>query len=170
MAGERHVSTVLFVCHANTCRSVMAHALLERMRRERGVDGAVRVRSAGVGNIARDGMLSSLDARLVLREVGLALDEDTITSTDLRRHRDLLTEAGLILTMTESQKEAVKALVETDGRPVFTLREFAGGTGDIDDPVLQGEAKYRACRDEIHACLEGSLDRLLRLVSADPGG
>ena len=56
--------TVLFVCHANTCRSVMAHALLERMLRERGVDGAVRVRSAGVGNIARDGMLSSLDARL----------------------------------------------------------------------------------------------------------
>jgi protein-tyrosine-phosphatase len=142
----------------------MAHALLERMLRERGVDGAVRVRSAGVGNVARDGMLASLDARLVLREVGIALEEDTITSTDLRRHADLLAGADLVLTMTESQKAAVGALAETDGRPVFTLREFAGGAGDIEDPVLQGEAKYRACRDEIHACLRESLDRLLQIL------
>jgi protein arginine phosphatase len=157
------VRTVLFVCHANTCRSVMAHALLERMLRERGVDGAVRVRSAGVGNVARDGMLASLDARLVLREVGIALDEDTITSTDLRRHRHLIAEADLILTMTASQKAAVRALPETGGRPLFTLREFAGGAGDIEDPVLQGEAKYRACRDEISTCLERSLHRLLTI-------
>src|SRR4029077_5234109 len=66
-SGAQEARTVLFVCHANTCRSVMAHALLEHMLRERGADGAVRVRSAGVGNIARDGMLASLDARLVLR-------------------------------------------------------------------------------------------------------
>ncbi len=156
--------TVLFVCHANTCRSVMAHALLERMLREQGVDGSVRVRSAGVGNVARDGMLSSLDARLVLREIGIALDEDTITSTDLRRHRYLLADADLVLTMTESQKVAVGVLAETDGRPVFTLREFAGGAGDIEDPVLQGEAKYRACRDEIHACLQQSIDRLVGML------
>ena len=163
-SDERPVSTVLFVCHANTCRSVMAHALLEQMLHERGVDGAVRVRSAGVGNIARDGMLASLDARLVLRESGVHLGEDTIVSTDLRRHQYLLREAALILTMTESQKTAVKALAETDGRAVFTLREFAGGAGDIEDPVLQGEAKYRACRDEIHDCLENSIDRLLAIA------
>jgi protein-tyrosine-phosphatase len=143
----------------------MAHALLERMLRERGVDGAVRVRSAGVGQVARDGMLASLDARLVLREIGIDLAEDAITSTDLRRHRDLLEESALILTMTESQKSAVRALAETDGRPVFTLREFAGTGGDIEDPVLQGEDRYRACRDEIHACLDGSLDRLLGMLA-----
>ena len=116
-SAERPVSTVLFVCHANTCRSVMAHALLERMLRERGVDDTVRVRSAGVGNIARDGMLASLDARLVLREAGVHLEEETITSTDLRRHRYLVSEAAVILTMTESQKAAVRALAETDGAP-----------------------------------------------------
>jgi protein-tyrosine-phosphatase len=163
-AADGPVSTVLFVCHANTCRSVMAHALLERMLSERGVDGAVRVRSAGVGNIARDGMLASLDARLVLRESGIHLGEDTIVSTDLRRHLDLVADAAVILTMTESQKIAVQAMADTDGRAVFTLKEFAGGAGDIEDPVLQGEAKYRACRDEIHACLERSIDRLMALL------
>ena len=157
--------TVLFVCHANTCRSVMAHAFLERMLRERGVAGAVRVRSAGVGNVARDGMLASLDARLVLREAGIDLAEDAITSTDLRRHPSLLEEASVVLTMTASQKAVVEVLGEAAGRPVFTLREFAGAAGDIEDPVLQGEAKYRACRDEIRACLDRSIDRLLALLT-----
>lgn len=142
----------------------MAHALLEKMLRERAVDGAVRVRSAGVGNVARDGMIPSLDARIVLREGGIHLAEDTIMSTDLRRHRYLVREADLILTMTESQRAMVASFEEAEGRPLFTLREFAGDTGDIEDPVLQGEAKYRACRDEIYACLERSLDRLLTVL------
>jgi protein-tyrosine-phosphatase len=155
------VRTVLFVCHANTCRSVMAHVLLEKMLRERAGDAAVRVRSAGVGNVARDGMIPSLDARIVLREDGIHLAEDTITSTDLRRHRYLVAEADLILTMTVHQKTAVGAFSEAAGRPLYTLREFAGEAGDIEDPVLQGEDKYRACRDEILACLERSFERLV---------
>jgi protein-tyrosine phosphatase len=84
------VKGVLLVCHANTCRSVMAHALLERMLAERGLAGQVTVRSAGVSPYARDGMYASLDARLVLKELGILLAEDTITSTDLKSHRDLL--------------------------------------------------------------------------------
>ncbi len=162
--------TVLFVCHANTCRSVMAHVLLEKMLRERAIDGAVRVRSAGVGNVARDGMLPSLDARIVLREDGIHLAEDTLTSTDLRRHRYLITEADLILTMTGHQKAAVAAFAEVAGRPLYTLREFAGGVGDIEDPMLQGEDKYRACRDEIRACLEQTLDKLMRMLEAAGSG
>ena len=155
----------------------MAHVLLEKMLLERAAaNEAVRVCSGGVGNVARDGMIPSLDARIVLREDGIHLAEDTITSTDLRRHRHLVGEADLILTMTESQRATVASFEEADGRPLFTLREFAGDTGDIEDPVLQGEAKYRACRDEILACLERSLDRLLAVLDGasprsvnDPG-
>ena len=90
------MSGILLICHANTCRSVMAQALLEKMLAERGVNGRIRVRSAGVSPYARDGMLASLDARIVLREVGIHLTEETITSTDLRSHRDLLTESSVI--------------------------------------------------------------------------
>ena len=46
------------VCHANTARSVMAQVLLERMLAQHGVDGAVRVRSGGIANYARDGMIA----------------------------------------------------------------------------------------------------------------
>lgn len=152
---------VLFVCHANTCRSVMAHVLLEHMLRERQADGRVRVRSGGVGHVARDGMIPSLDARIVLREAGIHLAEDAITSTDLRRHRHLVAEADVILTMTAQQKEVVAAFPEAAGRTLHTLREFAGEDGDVDDPMQRGEDAYRAARDLIRDCLARSLDRLL---------
>jgi protein-tyrosine-phosphatase len=155
------VKTVLFVCHANTCRSVMAQALLEKMLAERNGRARVRVRSGGVGHTARDGMIPSLDARLLLREDGIHLTETAILSTDLRRHPEVVAAADLILTMTGRQKLELAALPESDGRPVFTLKEFVGEEGDIADPVGQGEDIYRACRDEIKRCLELSLDRLL---------
>lgn len=139
----------------------MAHVLLERMLAERDVRHRVRIRSGGIANYARDGMLPSLDARLVLREDGIELAEDALTSTDLRRHRHLLAEADLILTMTIEQKAAIGTYSEAGGRPVFTLREFAGEAGDIRDPATQGEDVFRACRDEIKRCLLLALDRLL---------
>jgi protein-tyrosine-phosphatase len=155
------VKTVLLVCHANTARSVIAHALLERMLAERGASARIRIRSGGIANYARDGMLPSLDARIVLREDGIHLTEDGLVSTDLRRHRDIMAEADLILTMTEQQKEAIGVYAEADGRAVFTLKEFAGEHGDIADPATQGEDVFRACRDEIKRCLERGLGRLL---------
>jgi protein-tyrosine-phosphatase len=157
-------STVLFVCHGNTCRSVMAQALLERMLAARGVAGDIRVRSGGVGGNARDGMIPSLDARIVLREDGIHLAEDAITSTDLRRHRELVTEADLILTMTSEQKALVTQMADGQPRAVFTLGEFAGGGSDIRDPMGQDEDRYRATRDEIRGYLERSIERLLTML------
>src|SRR4029453_527473 len=105
--------------------------------------------------------IPSLDARIVLREDGIMLGEDTFTSTDLRRHHHLIGEADLILTMTDEQKQTLATIAETPGGRVFTLREFAGDDGDIKDPFGQDENRYRACRDEIKRCLEQSIDRLL---------
>src|SRR5438552_16152235 len=110
------VKTVLFVCHANTCRSVMAQALLEKMLAERNGRARVRVRSGGVGHTARDGMIPSLDARLLLREEGIHLTETTILSTDLRRHPEVVASADLILAMTARQKLDPPALPDRHGR------------------------------------------------------
>ena len=155
------MKNILLVCHANTCRSVMAHVLLEQMLEARNLQERVLVRSGGIANHARDGMIPSLDARIVLREDGIHLDEESMASTDLRRHRELIAEAHLILTMTEQQKELLGAYEEARGRDIFTLKEFVGESGDIHDPFEQGEDKYRYCRDEIKRCLAKGVDRLL---------
>ncbi|HKW92090.1 MAG TPA: low molecular weight protein arginine phosphatase [Methylomirabilota bacterium] len=158
------MTNVLLVCHANTCRSVMAHVLLEKMLAERGTNGRVRVRSGGIANHARDGMIPSLDARIVLREDGIHLAEHAFASTDLRRHRDIVAAADLIVTMTVEQKATIGAYPEATGRPIVTLHELAGEAGDVDDPFGQGEDRYRATRDEIRRCLEKSVDRMLTLL------
>jgi protein arginine phosphatase len=165
-AGHRAVKTVLLVCQANTCRSVMAQALLEAMLAPGSAARRVRVRSAGIGHHARDGMIPSLDARIVLREEGIRLDEATITSTALRRHLELLDEADVVVTMTAAQKAMLDDLHRAGGQTRLTLKELAGETGDVADPFGQEEAAYRACRDEIKRCLTQGLGRLLAALES----
>ena len=155
------MKTVLIICHANTARSVMAHVLLERTLAERDAGGHIRVRSGGIATYARDGMLPSLDARLALKEIGVHLAEDDMSSTDLKRHRHLIAEADLIVTMTVLQKQMLYAFEEARGRTIVTLRELVDEEGDIEDPAGQGEEAFRISRDEILRCLEKAVPRLL---------
>jgi protein-tyrosine-phosphatase len=145
----------------------MAQAILERLLAERHARGIIHVLSGGIGSVARDGMIPSLDARIVLREDGIHLAETTITSTDLRQHPEVVAAADVIVTMTAEQKESVRRLANGRAAPLYTLRELAGEAGDIGDPVGQGEDTYRACRDEIKRCLAQSMDRLLRTLRVE---
>jgi len=118
------------------------------------------VQSGGIAAYARDGALVSMDARLVLRDEGIHIPADAV-STDLKRNRHLIAEADLILAMTDQQVRMLReSFPEAEGKGVYTLKAFAGGHGDIDDPVGQSEEVFAARRDEIKACLEQVLKRL----------
>ena len=140
----------------------MAHCLLEKMLTDRSIKN-ITIRSGGIAIYARDRMYASLDARLILREHGIHLEGEDFVSTDLKRHRDLIENAHLILAMTEEQKGMLDAYPEAEGTPAYTLKEFAGEAGDIDDPAMQGEEAFRARMVEIQRCLESSFEDLLRL-------
>ncbi len=152
---------VLIVCHANTSRSIIAEEVLRRLLAARGLADVVQVRSGGIAPYARDGSLVSLDARFVLREVGIELDPER-SATDLKRNRQLLAEADLILVMTDEQRRMLAEFPEAADKPVATLRELAGESGDIADPSMQDEDVFRRCRDEIIRCLGVGVDRLAR--------
>ncbi|MBM4268471.1 MAG: hypothetical protein FJ144_17990 [Deltaproteobacteria bacterium] len=153
---------ILFVCHANTARSVMAEHLLRRRLVEIGVSPEeVVVESGGIAAFARDGSLVSLDTRLVLRDVGIGLSEE-LGARDLKRgHRHLLDTADLILTMTSEQIDMVRTHHDPGEIPLLTLRAFAGFAGDIDDPAGHGEDVFAAARDEIIHAIEHALPRLV---------
>lgn len=158
---------ILFICHANTSRSVIAEALLKKMLAERALHQHLSVMSGGIASFARDGALVSMDARLVLRDEGIDLPADSV-STDLKRNRHLIADADLILAMTAQQVHMLhEAFPEAAGKPVYTLKEFAGDAGDIEDPVGKGDAAYAACRDQIKACLQPLFVRLLASTSLD---
>jgi protein-tyrosine phosphatase len=153
---------ILIVCHANTSRSIIAEALLRRMLHARGRHD-VRVRSGGIAVYARDSSLVSLDARLLLREDAIELPADA-TSCDLKRHREHVADADLIVTMTDEQRRMLAGWAEAAGKEILTLREAAGESGDIDDPAGREADFHRACRDDIRRCLAKALDRLAPAV------
>ena len=152
---------ILIVCHANTSRSIIAEKVMLRLIESRGVADRIEVRSGGIAPFARDGSLISLDAHFVLREIGIQIPRET-GATDLKRQRHLITAADVILVMTDEQRQMLaKGFPEATGKPVHTLKELAGESGDIDDPAMKDEDVFRYCRDEIVRCLERGFDRLL---------
>jgi len=158
---------ILFICHANTSRSVIAESLLKQMLIERAVHHHLSVVSGGIAAYARDGALVSMDARLVLRDAGIHVPAER-GATDLKRNRHLIAGADLILTMTERQVQMLEeAFPEATGKAIFTLKAFAGCPGDIADPAGKSEEAFAACRDEIRSCLERAW---VRLMAAAPHG
>jgi protein-tyrosine-phosphatase len=160
-AGGARPRCILIICAANTARSIMAEHMLRRELGRRGVDGAIEIRSAGIAPYARDGALVSLDTRMTLKSIGIEIGEEA-TSTDLKRHPKLLEGADLVIAMTTQQERDLRdRFPAAAGRPVFTLRAFAGEAGDIDDPFEQGHEVFDICRDEIGRLIPRVADRLL---------
>ena len=153
--------SVLLICAANTARSVMAEHLMVRELRERGIHSHVRVRSAGIAPYARDGALISLDTRMTLRDIGIDIGDEA-TSTDLKRHPELLEDADLVIAMTDQQARDLAERFPLDqALIVHTLRSFAGEAGDIDDPFEQGDLVFSECRREIERLIPLVVDRLM---------
>ena len=141
---------VLVVCSVNTARSRMSEGFLRDYFSRSGMN--VSVSSGGIASNARDGMLISLDARLVMEEIGITLSEEA-KSIDLKKRPELIKQADLILTLTEKHKNDVLDYNNSDGNQVFTLREFAGESGDIEDPSMKGVEGFRKARNEINHCI-----------------
>ena len=140
---------ILFVCTGNTCRSPMAAALFNKLAIEKDLD--VRIESAGI--FAMDGLPASDNAISAMKSYDI----------DLSYHRaksispELLEKCDLVLTMTESHKEA---LLPYAGERVHTLCGYAGLSGNIPDPYGGDLQTYEKCAAEIMRALSKVAEKI----------
>ncbi|MHA2390824.1 MAG: arsenate reductase/protein-tyrosine-phosphatase family protein [Promethearchaeota archaeon] len=138
--------SILIVCSVNTARSPMAEGFLKDFFHRNNMN--VQVKSGGISSHARDGMLISMDAKLAMKELGIILS-DTYKSKDLKKHPELIENADLILTLTEKHKTELRAFYIKNHKEIYTIKEFGGVSGDIEDPSMTGLEGFIKARDEI---------------------
>ncbi|GAB1694350.1 low molecular weight phosphatase family protein [Krasilnikovia sp. M28-CT-15] len=111
---------ILFVCHANLCRSPLAESLARRALHDAfgPAAGAVRVSSAGTH--AYPGSAMHRGSAAVLHECGI--DAGGFTSRPLRA--PMMAEADLVLAAGREQRAACVSLEPGAVRRTFTLRQF----------------------------------------------
>jgi protein-tyrosine phosphatase len=153
---------VLFVCTANRIRSPLAAALFQRRIEER--DDADRWQVDSTGTWTDNGLPALREAQMVAAEVGL----------DLSRHRSTrvetvdLTDYDLILTMTTSQRDALRIETPAARGNTLTLSEAAVGLAyDVDDPVGRPVEIYRRTLQELDDIITRGLPRVVALAEAN---
>jgi len=142
---------ILFVCGGNTCRSPMAKAILQKALSDRGVAGRYQIDSAaygtpthrGASKNAREAIIGMLGTDLLADHIAKSLD------------RDLAERADLILVMNASMKRSLPS-----GK-THTLKEYAGGSGGIQDPYGGDLDTYFTCAKDISQAIDAILPRIL---------
>ncbi len=165
---------VLFVCHANMCRSPLAQGVFEHLAAERGVLDSFEIDSAGTW--AADGIAPHPLSVEAARQRGIDIARQgrvsrSIAPNDLDRFADIVAMDRRNLADIERLRRisAFGPVVGGSAR-VSLLRRFAeprarGRDADVPDPVRGGPEQFEAAYRIIERACQALLDTLLAMDS-----
>ena len=140
---------ILFVCTGNTCRSPMAAALMNKIAEDEDLD--IRIESAGI--FAEEGAPASTEAIVTMKKY----DIDLLGHHAQQINSELIEKSDLILTMTEGQK---MLFADVADKKVYTVCEYAGVPGDIDDPYGGDVEEYEEVAEMLYLALQAMVEKL----------
>ena len=149
---------VLFVCLGNICRSPLAEGVLRDLAREAGLEGHLRVDSAGTG-AWHVGEAPDPRSRDVARRNGIELDGAArqVASSDAELF-------DWIVAMDRSNLRSLEEMGAGGGRArLHLLREFdplADGDAEVPDPYYGGEGGFDRVYEMIDRSCRALLDRI----------
>jgi protein-tyrosine-phosphatase len=152
--------TLLFVCYGNIARSLMAEGYLKKMISERNLK--IQVSSAGLN---AKGLPPTKETLEIMKKEQIDLSDHTAIQLTL----NLLERVDLVLTMEEAHKKAILFYYPQFKDKVFTLKEFAGETEDlnIQDPYGKDIKVYETQYGEIKSNIIKSFDKIVGFLGVN---
>ena len=153
VAGKK---TILFVCTGNSCRSVMAKALLEKKLKERGRED-IEVISAGTMMLG--GLGATNETRELLSQEGIDVanhHSQTVT-------KDMVKKSDIILIMERLHEERILKLFPEAKFRLFLLKEFAkikDNNLDIADPIGKSMEFYT----QTFGIIKEAIERVAQII------
>jgi len=143
---------VLLICTGNSCRSVIAHYLLEHMARERGLPW--KIQSCGIAAQSSFPIPAAVHKALAQRGVR------DVRHTPQPLTRELLEWADVALTMTRMHRDFARDLFPEFRSKIHLLIEYASGVeSDVEDPIGQPDEAYFRCREVLEKALAATLEK-----------
>ncbi|MEA3506738.1 MAG: low molecular weight protein arginine phosphatase [Elusimicrobiota bacterium] len=153
------INKITFVCTGNTCRSVMAEKIFNRMVRGTELEN---IESDSSGTAAMPHYRVFGDLKEVIEENGLSADGHVPRMVSSK----IMEESDLIIVMTEAHRKNIMERFTGCKDKIFLLSEFAGeDSKDITDPIGKGIDVYRQTFNEIKEYMNKVIERL----NNDPG-
>lgn len=153
------MSSILFVCSANQCRSPMAEGLFKEILIKRGEESSWRVESAGVW--AYEGASATHNAQLVMQERGI----DISNHLSRKAQPSLVQTFDLVLVMEQAHKETLLEENPSQSDRFFLFSEMINSEADFEDPVGGSLDRYRQAADEIEHILTRGIGQIMNSVS-----
>ncbi|WP_345976037.1 low molecular weight protein-tyrosine-phosphatase [Sulfurimonas sp. HSL3-7] len=142
------VRSILFVCHANICRSPIAEAIASKIARNRGLD--LTIDSCGLSSLYAGEMPCNYSVRIAGEH---GIDISSMRARQIT-YKDIDTFELIIAHDDKNRLE----LMEMGAKNVLKLGAFGYNGGDIPDPHLF--PSYEGV-DEVYAIIERCVTNLL---------
>ena len=143
---------VIFVCMDNTCRSILAEAIMNGVNK----DDLITVESRG--------LVVLFSEPINQRVVPLLKNSNLVPARETSKELcdEDLEEGTLVLTMTEKEKRIAKE--KFDYNEIYSIAEFTSQEGDIEEPRGGALADYGACYEYIDFIVKMAAEKLFKQI------